>query len=370
MNENEKKILSTIRNNPFVTQHQLSQQLGLSRSAVAGYISNLMKKGEIIGRAYVPKEERMITCIGGSNVDRKSWVHGDIQWGTSNPVTSKKTKGGVARNIAENLGRLGLPVSLLTAVGDDPDGKWLLESSKEHMDISSSYTIPGAATGSYTALLDENGEMIVALADMGIYDRIEGSDVDRRWNILAASSFVMIDTNFPSEVISHVIKRCRQSDIPLCVAPVSAPKVKKLPHHLEGITLVAANRDEIEAMTGMTLEHESDYKKAAASLFSRGVENVVITVGKQGLFYFDRSASYGRLQAPSLKKIQEVTGAGDALVAGILYGLNREMDLAKACQYGMACSIHSLQTEDTVSHGLNELSLQETYQHYFGGIGS
>ncbi|WP_070119582.1 carbohydrate kinase [Bacillus marinisedimentorum] len=368
MNENEKKILSMIKDNPFVTQHQLSKQLGLSRSAVAGYISNLMKKGEIIGRAYVPKEERLITCIGGSNVDRKSWIHGDIQWGTSNPVTSKKAKGGVARNVAENLGRLGMPVSLLTVVGEDPDGEWLLDSSKEHMDISPSYSIHEAATGSYTALLDESGDMIVALADMGIYDRIEDSDIDRRWNILAASSFVMIDTNFSSEVISHVIKRCGQSNVPLCVAPVSAPKVKKLPHRLEGITLLAANRDEIEAMTGITLENEEDFKKAAASLFSRGVENVVITFGKKGLFYFDRSASYGRLQAPSLKKIREVTGAGDALVAGILYGLNRHMDLGEACRYGMACSIHSLQTEDTVSRDLNELSLQETYQYYFGGI--
>ena len=52
LSQKEKQVLELIRKNPFVTQQELSNQLGLSRSAVAGHVSSLTRKGQIVGRAY------------------------------------------------------------------------------------------------------------------------------------------------------------------------------------------------------------------------------------------------------------------------------------------------------------------------------
>ena len=136
MNEKERLILKLIQDDPFITQNELAEKLNLSRPAVANYISSLMKRGEIIGRAYVLREQESVVCIGGANVDRKIMLKGPLQFNTSNPVTSYKAVGGVARNISENLGRLGVKTTLLTALGDDVDGKWLVENSKQWMDLS------------------------------------------------------------------------------------------------------------------------------------------------------------------------------------------------------------------------------------------
>ena len=69
-------------------------------------ISGLIKKKYILGKAYIVNEEDSIICIGAANVDRKFYCDTDLQSMTSNPVKSTKSIGGVARNIAENLGDL------------------------------------------------------------------------------------------------------------------------------------------------------------------------------------------------------------------------------------------------------------------------
>ena len=156
MNDKEILILQLIKEDPFIAQNELAEKTGLSRSAVAGYISSLTKQGKILGRAYVLPQKKEVLCVG------------QLQYGTSNPAESSQSCGGVARNIAENLGRLGCDVGLMTVVGDDPEGEWLLEYTKAFADVTPSQSLAGTTTGTYTAVLDNEGEMSVALADMFI----------------------------------------------------------------------------------------------------------------------------------------------------------------------------------------------------------
>ncbi|WAA13120.1 carbohydrate kinase [Fervidibacillus halotolerans] len=362
MNEKERQIFELIQGNPYITQNELAQKLQLSRPAVANYISSLMKKGYIVGRAYIVKEDGKIVCLGGANVDKKMVIQGKMQMYTSNPVKSYKTAGGVARNVAENLGRLGVNVSLITAFGDDSEGKWLLEESERWMDITPSWTVPNASTGNYTAVLSNEGEMILALADMDIYDQVDFSFIDSRWNFIGSSSYVFLDTNFPKETIEKTIERCNQENIRLCVNLVSAPKAKKLPDELHGITLLIANRDEVEAITGFNLEIQLE--EAVSQLLKRGVEQMIITFGKEGVRYFSQSEGSGHLPAPNVD-VKDVTGAGDSLASGVLYALNKQKDLKTACRYGLASSYITLQSNDTVARELNGAYLEKIYTELF-----
>ncbi|ALA69005.1 hypothetical protein GT50_01570 [Geobacillus stearothermophilus 10] len=115
------------------------------------------------------RQAASIACIGGANVDRKARLLTPFRLGTSHPVTTTQTAGGVARNIAENLGRLAQPVSLVSTVGDDRDGQWLVDVTSRYVNTSFIVRTPKANTGTYTAVLDERGEMVLALADMAIY---------------------------------------------------------------------------------------------------------------------------------------------------------------------------------------------------------
>lgn len=172
MESKELKVLTYLRNNPYASQQEMADALKMSRPAVANIISQLIKSGKIIGRAYILPENKEFICIGGANVDRKYIVKDQLQMGTSNPTTSLQSIGGVARNIAENLGRLGNTVRLLTVVGNDMEYASIEKASSHWMNLFSVEKFVNYSTGTYSAVLDQQGEMLFALANMDIYDQL------------------------------------------------------------------------------------------------------------------------------------------------------------------------------------------------------
>ena len=129
--DKEQQILDIIRANPTISQRDLAKKVGVSSSVIASYLATLVKKGRIKRNAYGFSDRSTIICIGGANIDRKIYGKQKLLFGTSNPATLSESCGGVARNISENLSRLGFDVILLTGVGDDKEGQWLIEETKK-----------------------------------------------------------------------------------------------------------------------------------------------------------------------------------------------------------------------------------------------
>jgi pseudouridine kinase len=155
------------------------------------------------------------------------------------------------------------------------------EATSAYVDMSQTAKMDKANTGTYTAVLDEKGEKVIALADMAIYDHVTSDFIQKRWSHISSASMVLLDTNFPSEVLKVVIERCRQENIPLCVALVSAVKVKKLPFDLNGATWLIANQDEAMALVGV---EDGNVEAACEKILERGVDHVIITQGKKELY--------------------------------------------------------------------------------------
>jgi pseudouridine kinase len=346
--DKEKQILSYIRQNPFITQQELADKMGISRSAVAGYIASLTKRGEIKGRAYILPDEGLLTCIGGANLDRKARGKQKVRLHSSNPVTITESCGGVARNIAENLGRLGCNTSLISCVGDDKEGSWILQETKKHgVDISQVWVLPAQRTGTYTALLDIDGEMVVSLANMDIYDQLAPEMFAEKWSHIAASQAVFLDTNIPAECLHYVIQRCRDERIPLFIDPVSSAKAKKLPERLDGVEAILPNREEAELLAGMSINSLEDCAAACRKIRERGVKHVVVTLGEDGVFCSSEGAEE---HVPSYQtSVVDVTGAGDAFAAGLLFGIVSGKTFSEACRLGLAAAALTLQTEHSVS---------------------
>ncbi len=344
----ETLILQYIRINPFISQQELADKVGISRSAVAGYIASLTKRGVIKGRAYVLSEESSIVCIGGANLDRKALGKQELRLHSSNPVTVTESWGGVARNVAENLGRLGCHTSLLTCLGDDHEGKTLLQETKLlGVDVSGTWILPGERTGTYTALLDPDGEMMISMANMDIYDRFTPEMLAERWSHIAAAKAVFADTNLPAESLQYLIERCRAEGIPLYIDPVSSAKAAKLPERLDGVETIMPNREEAEILAGMKIESLDDCRIACEQIRKRGVRSVVVTLGEEGICYATEDG-WKHLQ-PTPVVIVDVTGAGDSFAAGFLYGMAAGEAFDRACKLGLTAANLTLQTERSVS---------------------
>lgn len=359
----EKEILKLIQMNPFISQQEIADQVDLSRPAVANYIKRLIDQGEIIGRAYVLNEKNSITCIGGANIDRKALSKQKVKLGSSNPVYTEETLGGVARNVAENLTRLGIHTKLLSFVGQDREGQSMIEASKQlGIDMSLTTIIPDERTGTYTALLDPNGEMIVSLADMDIYEKITVGMIEARWQQITTSKAIFVDTNISEEALHFIIEKSTSNDAFLFVDPVSSAKASKLPSDLTSVHTILPNKEEAEILSGISIETEDDYIHAATEIQKRGVSNVVITLGADGIFYKTKDDS--GILSPIATNVVDVTGAGDAFAASLIYGIVEGLSFVEACQYGLAGSSLTLQSKQSVSNDMSVEKLKQIVKEF------
>ena len=173
MTKRERQLLNWIEENPLISQKELADKAGITRSSVAVHISNLMKKGYITGKGYIVQTAPYVTVVGGVNVDIGGRPEAALVARDSNPGAVHSSLGGVGRNIAHNMALLGLDVRLLTAFGDDLNAQKLAASCGElGIDISQSPVIPGGRTSTYLFINDERGDMALAVSDMEIYRQI------------------------------------------------------------------------------------------------------------------------------------------------------------------------------------------------------
>ncbi|MET3317460.1 UNVERIFIED_ORG: pseudouridine kinase [Peribacillus simplex] len=361
--DKEKQILDYIKINPFISQQELASKVGLSRPAVANYIANLTKRGEIKGRAYILREESSILCIGGANTDRKARSNQEVRLYSSNPVKITEACGGIARNFAENLSRLGCSTTLMACVGDDKEGNWILnETKRQGVDVSQVWVLPTERTGTFTTLLDINGESIVSMADMNIYEKITTSMFEEKWSYIISSQAVFLDTNIPKECLSYLINRCRDENIPMYIDPVSTAKARKLPFRLDGVELLMPNREEAEILAEIKIESIKDCQLACEKIRQRGVQKVIITLGDQGVYYFSTEES-GHLP-PFKTDVVDVTGAGEAFSSCAIYGILNEESLFSACKLGLAGAALTIQTEESISSFLKPEKIHEIVKNF------
>lgn len=286
---------------------------------------------------------KSVTCFGGLHFDVKAQLSEPMKAGTSNPVRSARMVGGVATNVARSLARLGVPVSLVSVVGEDAD---LLRRSveEEGVDVSAVSVVDGAATATYTALIEPDGSLAAGIADMGIYDHMT-----TEWGLQAPNrgDLWFADTNVAAEGLAALADAAASR--PLFVDPVSVSKaVRALPvlARLEGIFPDAA---EARVLTG-----ESDPGDAALALVAAGVGHAMVTVGSAGVVEADRSGVVRR-GAIAPERVLDVTGAGDAFVAGYLAALALEGD--DPVGWGLAAASLALETLETVPTDLGLAAL-------------
>lgn len=282
--------------------------------------------------------------MGGATLDRKYRGLGPLVNGTSNPAVGERSFGGVARNVAENLARLGVRVSLASLLGDDEAGRAVLaHTAAVGVDVGGCAVLPGARTAEYVAVLQPGGELLLALADMAIFDALTPELLAGR----PSAELVFADCNLPQETLNTLIRAGGR----LALDAVSVPKCARLPPDLRGVDLLFLNRDQGAALTGT-----GEPAEVARALRRRGAKGVVLTLGAGGALVA-AGETLCHLPAPAVRVV-DVTGAGDALIAGTLYGLLRGEALVGAVRLGMNAARLALESVHSVAPDLSPERLE------------
>lgn len=349
----EQAVLDLITANPFAGQQDIATALGLARSTVAAHVVQLVNKGYILGRGYVLPARQRLICIGGAVLDRKYHAKKDLIFETSNPVNGYRSFGGVARNVAENLLRLGVDVSFVSIVGDDEVGRSLSRHLRDlGGDVSQVIITTERPTAEYAAILGPQNDLVLGIADMEIFDLFQPSYLDRFWPHLASATWVFCDCNMPAGVIEALISRKAGARFKLAIDTVSSPKAMRLPKDLSGVDLLFTNHDEANAMLGITNpDKRLRPREAAEALRDRGAAEVIVTMGAAGY------AVAGSKGVASMRSVAahpvDITGAGDAMIAGTLYRVLGGEDTVQATQTGALLATLTTESDASVHPDLS-----------------
>lgn len=301
-----------------------------------------------------------ILCIGGANVDHKMTLKGEFVPGTSNPVTSSESSGGVIRNVAENLGRLGASVDLMTIVGEDSRGRRILDRASEFMNTDESEITDRFSTGTYSALIDLKGDMLIGMADMEIASLMDDTWIQRHEKAIRSDSIVAADCNIEKSAMENIIAAVREAGNRLVIIGVSGPKTDRIPEDNKDVFLGIFNKDETQYFFRTDEENTDVLSKMWTD---HGFKNAVVTAGKESVSYSGEDGE-GRIKVKEAGYVADVTGAGDAFSAGVILGISQGKSLEESIRYGLSNARLTIQSEESVREDLTFEKLMEEVKNY------
>lgn len=350
MTEREKEILDILKESPMISQQELADKLCITRSSIAVHITNLMKKGYIKGKGYILNKSNYVTVIGGSNIDIQGVPNKSLVMFDSNPGKVDISLGGVGRNIADNICRLGVNTKLISAVGNDLYGNQILSECKIHgIDVDGFYVSNEIPTSIYVSILNDSNDMQVAISHMDILTKIDVAYINSKHKYINDSLAIVIDTNLSKEVIDYIT--LTYSHIPIFVDTVSTTKCIKIKDIIGKFNTIKLNKYEAEVLSGIKIDSTDDLELCSKYLLNQGVKKLFITLGKDGVFCSTKETS---MKIDSVKvNIINATGAGDAFTAGIVYSHLSGFDIDYTAKFSMAASIIALSHENTINPNMS-----------------
>jgi pseudouridine kinase len=308
---------------------------------------------------FIFSADKPVLVIGGAGVDIVGRLKSDLHIDTSNPAQIRYSFGGVARNVAENLARLGHPVRLMTAVGQDDPANALLDGlTAAGVDIGAVLRSGDGNTGVYLAVLDPAGSLQFALDDMRIIAGLTPQYVRQHAGLFEDASLLFIDANLPKETLRTVMSLARQAHLPVCADPTSVLLAHRLRPYVSRFFMVTPNINEAAFLCD-PLQQVSNRRQAldaAKCMVGQGVGVAIITLAGRGLCYATSEVS-GYI--PAIRtEVLDPTGAGDALSAAVIFAILNGMQIDEAMRLGVAAASLTLRYRGAV---VPDLSLEKLY---------
>jgi len=301
--------------------------------------------------------KRRILVLGGAHVDRRGRIAGDTAPGSSNPGSWFEEAGGGGFNAARNLARLGFDVTMISPRGGDPTGEMVTEAAYAAGIDDRPFVFLDRKTPSYTAILERDGNLVIALADMDLYRLFSPRRLSIRWvrDAFAATDMILFDANLPEDTITAIVSRANSLGKPVAAIAISPAKVVKLKPSAAGIDFLFLNEAEAAALAGRRPENAADWVSLLGDI---GLKRGIVTRGQRELIAFAGGGAIA-LQPPSIETVADVTGAGDSLAAGVLSAIMQGLPLEEAVRHGAAAAAVTVQSPLAVSENLTPELLRD-----------
>ena len=241
--------------------------------------------------------------------------------------------GGKGSNQAIGAARLGAESALQAIIGTDRLAEVATDLyAAEGIDASLVTARPERPTGVGVIVINDKGENFIVL-DMGANELMDAAFVDRAEQHIAESDVVMTVLEVPIAAAVRAMELGRRHGVLTILNPApAAPLPDELLHLVDVLT---PNESELRILLGLKADDPRPSQGLARELRARGVENVVVTLGRAGALITTRDID---AVVPAAKvDVVDTTGAGDAFNAGLAVALAEGRDLIDAVCFGIAC---------------------------------
>lgn len=295
-------------------------------------------------------------AVGGANLDIMAQTVAPLSLGDSNPGHVHSAPGGVARNVAHNLALLGHRPALVSVLGDDAQGYAVAQASAAvGVDMRWCPQLPGTRTATYLSLHGPDGDMAVAVNDMDILAQLDAQRLAPLMPHLRAAHALVLDANLHPDALACLLGADLHA--PVLLDAVSSFKCPRLLPWLARIHTLKLNALEAQTLSGMPVPDAAAAQAAARALHQRGVRQVVVSLGAAGVAWCDAQGHTGQRAARPVQVVN-TSGAGDALLAGLVHAQLQGWPLAHAVDWAMACSEITLQSPHANAPALSQAAVQ------------
>ena len=359
--QRELQILNWIKQNPLISQAELAKLANISRSSAAVHISNLMKKGYLRGKGYIISPKNSVAIIGGINFDILGAAERKINPKTSNPGRIRHAIGGLGRNIALNLVKLGVPNYFITVYGNDAEGEMFKQDAlKNGMDITYAKQLFNAHTSNYLYLNEASGERFVGLDDMKIFDKLTPEFLTTRLTPVQNSEIVGVDANLPEETLKWLTQNYSG---PIFAKAVSLNKTLRFMPILDKIDTLVINSIEVLTLTGITANDERSARYSAEKLFDLGIKNLLIYIDEKGVLYGNRR-QLSFLPEPATA-INNTNGCGAAATASLIQSRLQHLSFEETAKNAATALYLTAGSYDPVNDELSIELINETKRTFY-----
>ncbi|MGM0436341.1 MAG: PfkB family carbohydrate kinase, partial [Bacillota bacterium] len=255
--------------------------------------------------------------IGSANVDISLTLDQKIIWRDSNVGSIRLSAGGVGRNIAENLARVGVDTHFIAPLGGEVDASLLRDSCINNGVTLHPITQGTITTSKYAALFDEQKDMLVGVADTLSVEQLDKEAFKPTLELIRNAERLVLETNLSEAMLSYLAPL----NDTVYINAISTTKAKRVQSIYKWIDTLSLNRLEAEALTG--LEIKEDTLQQVRDFFTeKGVKNIVMTMGGEGAYLMNQK--FIEKQAAFTTDVVNTSGAGDAFFAGYIYGIQRK----------------------------------------------
>ena len=283
-----------------------------------------------------------ICVIGGANVDITATSGQAFRFGDSNPGRVHVSWGGVGRNIAHNLVLLGDEVELLTIFGGGIFGPVIEASCRELGMVTEHCETAHEGTNSFfVSINNADGELVGGVADMNATEGMTREWLRMRLEAINQADAVVADANLSPAALGWLIDHCES---PLYLDAVSVAKAPRIADAVE-----LSRKKAFFALKSNALESQ-----VLGSLPGAHVARRYVSVGAEGLRVESLGKTYEFPALPCI--VRNVTGGGDALLAGIVHA-GPSASIEETARWGLACARCAVESPDAVSNEIKNLKI-------------